>query len=103
MSETPQVEWYRSRGLSGSDLGLAFRCFQCGLLIAHSAPEQIDHCRIFSYAPPERDREALPTRRVGSGFVGSDFGNLLESPGWKDDPRAELDNFRQERERETWL
>ena len=103
MSEQPKVEWFRSRGVSGSDLGLAFRCHTCGLLIPHSAPEQIDHCQIFSCAPPARDREKLPTRRVGTGFVSNELFNVLESPGWKDDPRTELENYREERERGAWL
>lgn len=104
MSDKPKVEWFRSRGVSGSDIGLAFRCHTCGLLVPHSAPEAVQHCATTSYAPSARDRENLPTRRVGSGFVGSDFGNvMLPSPGWTDDPRVELDNYRQERERGTWL
>ena len=103
MSDKPKVEWFRSRGVSGSDLGLAFHCHTCGLLIPHSAPEQIDHCNVFSYAPPEGDRAGLSTRRVGTGFVGNELFNLLESPGWKDDPQEELERLHQERERGAWL
>jgi len=103
MTDKPKVEWFRSRGVSGSDLGMAFWCHTCGLLVPHSAPEQIDHCNIFSYAPAERDRQALPTRNVGTGFVKNELFNVMESPGWKDDPREELDRLREERVRGAWL